>query len=565
MIISPFVTVLGQPATFSLVESGSFLDDLSERERRLLVGALNFHTLTTPGVDLTVHVYHPYSDYTPRLTDDRTFDGRSRLYARRRGTLVVRGTWQASAGEVVDGRQVALLEGRTRHLMISSDETAAARPEFIPPDDLRGKVLRQMRVAAPLLYDELRDLELLRHARPLRRRVKRMHDRSLFSEDGPFSVARMIPAGPAAAGAPRAVLIGMHWFEMGGAERWAFETVRLVKEAGLVPIVLAGRDSHHEWITRPELDGALLLPMSEITAMSQTAGSEPVLRALLENVDLRGVVVHHTQWLYDRLPFIRQSRPDVPIIDTTHILERRGGGYPVVSAHADAYIDLHHVISPSLAAWMTEVQGIDPASVALAPLAGLTVDLEHAKDFRERIDQSRPFTVAFIGRLARQKAPEVFVEAAARARRVNPDLRFIIHGHGEQRQWVLDLLSAAGLSDVVEHRDGNLPVAQTLADADLLAVTSHNEGLTLTTLEAVSAGVPVISTDVGAQGDVIPAEALAPRNVHRAVRRLADLMVRYSTDESARRRLWESERKAERDLLQLPSANTWFEEMVSAW
>ncbi len=559
------MTVLGQPAVFSLVETDPVLEQLSERERRLLVGAVNFHTLTTPGVELTVHLYGPYSDYTPRLTDDRSFDGRSRLYARRRGTFTVRGVLEATPSEVVDGRQLPLLASRTRHVMISSDETAAARPEFLAPGDVRGKVLRRMRVAAPLWYDELRDLELLRHARPLRRRVPRMHDRSLFADDGPFADAPMRPAGPAGPEAPKAVLIGMHWFEMGGAERWAFETVRLVREAGLLPIVLTGRDSHHEWITRPELDGALLLPMSEVTALTQTPGSEQMLRALLENVDLRGVVVHHAQWLYDRLPFIRHSRPEVPIVDTTHILERRGGGYPVVSAHADDYVDLHHVISPTLASWMTDVQGVDPASVALAPLAGLTVDLEHASAFRERTDPDRPFTIAFIGRLARQKAPEVFVEAAARARRTNPDLRFIIHGHGEQRQWVIDLLAAAHLTDVVEHRDGNLPVAQTLADADLLAVTSHNEGLTLTTLEAVSAGIPVISTDVGAQGDLIPPEALVPRNVHRAVRGLADLMVRYSADEPARRRLWDFERQAEHDLLQLPSANAWFEEMVSSW
>ncbi|MEG9226823.1 glycosyltransferase [Aeromicrobium sp. Sec7.5] len=559
-----FSTYLGQPCAFTVIEDDQALGDLSERERRILVGAVNVHVLTTPGLDLTVHVYAPFSDYTPRTTDDRTFDGRSRLYRRRRATIRVRSAVSATPAEVVDARQDVLLASTTRHVMISSDETAAARPEFFAPGDLRGRVLKRLRVAAPLVYDEIRDAELVRHMRPIRTRVKRMGDDTLFAPGTAFAGARMHPAGAAPQDAPRAVLIGMHWFEMGGAERWAFETVRLVREAGLQPIVLTSRDSHHELITRPELDGALLLPLSEATYLSQTPGSEQLLRALLENVDLRGVVVHHSQWLYDRLPFLKRSRPGLPVVDTTHILEFRGGGYPASSAKATDYIDLHHVISPALERWMTGVQEIPAERVVMAPLGGLTVDHEAEAVFGER-SPDRPFTVAFVGRLARQKAPEVFVETAARIHRTRPDVRFIMHGHGELNQWVTDLVSAAGLEDVLERRDESVPVSRTLDDADLLAITSHNEGLTLTTLEAIAHGTPVVSTDVGAQANLVPAEALASRNAHRAVRQIAEIALRYVDDEGARRRLWESERAAERALLALPSAGDWFEELVSSW
>ncbi len=530
----------------------------------MFVGALNAHTLTTPGRDLTVHLYHPYSGYRPRTSDDRTFDGRSRLYRHRRTTVVVRGTFAATPSELIDARQAHLLEGTTRHVMISADETASARPEFLAPDDLRGKVLRKMRVTAPLLYNQLRDAELLRYSRRLRTPIERATDRTLFEVKGPFATARMNPAGPVTDGAPAAVLIGMHWFEMGGAERWAFETVRLVREAGLLPVVLTNRDSHHELITAPELDGALLIPLSEVTAMTQTPGSEQLLRALCENLDLRGVVLHHNQWLYDRLPFLRRSRPSLPLVDSTHIIEYRGGGFPASSAEASDYLDLHHVISPALGRWMTQVQKIPESKVVVAPLGGLTVDASLDVE-REPLPEDRPFTVAFIGRLARQKAPEIFIEAAARVHRERPDIRFILHGHGELNQWVTDLVASAGLDEVLERRDGTVPVDETFADADLLAITSHNEGLTLTTLEAITHGVPVISTDVGAQADILPPEALAPRNTHRAVRKIADLVLGLADDDAALQRLWESERAAERDFLARQSANDWFKEMVSQW
>ncbi len=84
------------------------------------------------------------------------------------------------------------------------------------------------------------------------------------------------------------------------------------REAGLLPIVLTNRDSHQPWIGRPELDGALIVPFSEPTVRSQTAGVEELLRAILRTFDVRGVVVHHNQWLYDRLHWIARSRPGLP-------------------------------------------------------------------------------------------------------------------------------------------------------------------------------------------------------------------------------------------------------------
>ncbi|WP_338371889.1 glycosyltransferase, partial [Enterococcus faecium] len=109
------------------------------------------------------------------------------------------------------------------------------------------------------------------------------------------------------------------------------------------------------------------------------------------------------------------------------------------------------------------------------------------------------------------------------------------------------------------------PVSETLDEAHVLVVSSHNEGLTLTTLEAIAHGVPVVSTDVGAQRDIIPAPALVPRFAHRAARRLADAVAPLIGDEKARESLWRKERKAEKMLLSQPSASSWFKEGVSSW
>lgn len=555
---------LDQPALFRFSDERTGTE-FSLRERRLLVGALNFHALMAPERELRVHLYDGTRETPPRLTDDSTFDGMSRFNRRRLTTFDVVSTVAPESRTILpsEAASAALTASHTRHLHVSADVVLESDPYQMPRQDLIGRVARQVKARAPLFYDDLRDLSLLRFRRQLHTPVQRRHYASEFRPGELHEDDVIVPAAQTPAGAQKAVIIGLHWFQLGGAELWAFETVRLVREAGFLPIVLTNRDSHQPWITRPELDGALLIPFSEPTVESQPPGIEPLLRALLRTFDVRGVVIHHNQWLYDRIAWIAASRPGIPIIDSTHIVEYRGGGYPLSSAIAAESLTKHHVISPSLARWMTEVQGIPSEKVVMAPLGGLTVKPKDAV-FRSRAE-GETFTIAFIGRLARQKAPEVFVAMAGHLKRQGYSVRYILHGDGELAGWVDDIIAAADMTDDIVRRTSHTPVAETLDEAHVLVVSSHNEGLTLTTLEAIAHGVPVVSTDVGAQRDIIPAPALVPRFAHRAARRLADAVAPLIGDEKARESLWRKERKAEKKLLSQPSASSWFKEEVSSW
>ena len=347
---------LDQPALFRF-EDPQTGANLSERERRLLVGALNFHALMAPQRTLRIHLYDGSVETTPRLTDDSTFDGLSRNNRHRIESfdIVSSVSVEEREPELTEAASARLVASPARHLHVSSDGVLDSDPYRPQRPGLIGGIARSVKSRAPLLYDDARDLSLLRFRRKLTTAIEPRDYEAEFRRGGAHEDEVIVPAGPTLEGAQKAVIIGLHWFELGGAELWAFETVRLVREAGLLPIVLTNRDSHQPWVTRPELDGALLIPFSEPTVQSQTAGVEPLLRSLLRPFDVRGVVIHHNQWLYDRVAWIAASRPGIPIIDSTHIVEYTGGGYPLSSAIASKSITTHHVISPSLARWMTAV------------------------------------------------------------------------------------------------------------------------------------------------------------------------------------------------------------------
>lgn len=111
--------------------------------------------------------------------------------------------------------------------------------------------------------------------------------------------------------------------------------------------------------------------------------------------------------------------------------------------------------------------------------------------------------IGIVARLVPIKAHEVFLAAAAEVRRQVPGARFLIVGDGELRQ-TLELQTAAlGLTAAVRFLGWRADIDRLYADIDVMALTSRNEGSPVALIEAMAAGVPVVSTDVGGVADVV--------------------------------------------------------------
>lgn len=106
----------------------------------------------------------------------------------------------------------------------------------------------------------------------------------------------------------------------------------------------------------------------------------------------------------------------------------------------------------------------------------------------------------FVGRLLANKGPQVFVAAAQRLLAAGLDAEFWLAGDGP----LLDRLQTAADGDprirFLGHRDD---VAGLMQSATVLARPSTLEGLPLTVLEAMAAGLAVVATDIPGNADLI--------------------------------------------------------------
>jgi glycosyltransferase involved in cell wall biosynthesis len=123
---------------------------------------------------------------------------------------------------------------------------------------------------------------------------------------------------------------------------------------------------------------------------------------------------------------------------------------------------------------------------------------------RQRLDI--PLDAPVVGILAAlrpEKNHELFLAGAQRILAELPTARFIVVGDGPKRGELEALATQLGIARAVHFLGTRSDVPELLAACDLVALTSHNEAAPVSILEALSAGVPVVASNVGSVRETV--------------------------------------------------------------
>lgn len=125
------------------------------------------------------------------------------------------------------------------------------------------------------------------------------------------------------------------------------------------------------------------------------------------------------------------------------------------------------------------------------------VDIDKFK--RKRIYTDKPHSIVALGRiLLKTKAQDLIVEAFSKLPTdIRKDIHLDIIGDGEELDKLKNMVKQLGVEDCIT-LVGNVTndyVAENLCSYDLLLCASHHEGLGITAIEGMAAGVPLLLSD----------------------------------------------------------------------
>jgi len=164
-------------------------------------------------------------------------------------------------------------------------------------------------------------------------------------------------------------------------------------------------------------------------------------------------------------------------------------------------------VSPKLRRELGE-RGVPESRLRMIPNAWAPAARPVSRDEARRrlgLAPDRP-AIGWIGRLSREKAPDVMIRSAAALGDDRTGISIV--GEGPEERRCRALAEELGVGGRITWH-GPLPDAGTLLAAfDAVALTSWTEGTPMVLLEASAAGVPVVATAVGGIPDVLsPSEA----------------------------------------------------------
>jgi len=110
--------------------------------------------------------------------------------------------------------------------------------------------------------------------------------------------------------------------------------------------------------------------------------------------------------------------------------------------------------------------------------------------------------LVYVGRLSREKAPELAVETALALHVRGVPVRLDVFGDGPQRA-ELEVLSQGGPVRFHGHTNERQSVARRLADADVALSVCPSETFGLAVLEALACGTPVVTADRGGARELV--------------------------------------------------------------
>lgn len=290
------------------------------------------------------------------------------------------------------------------------------------------------------------------------------------------------------------------WMVVGGADLFNLDLLKRIDHEKYQSIVLTTLPSDNPLRQQFEEYSEEVWDMSTFLERSDYIN---FVDYIIESRKVDAVVISNTRYGYYMLPYLKGKYPTIPFIDYIHSIDLKDPreGFGRCSKDVDKYLTKTYCCNNFTKNQLIERYGKKNVETLYI---GTDADKFNPKKFdkdklKEKYEVPKDKKiVSFIARLSEEKRPEMFVEICKRLQEKRNDLYMVIAGDGylmpDIEKVVTDDFKLLGMVKNTE---------EIYAISDLTINCSTLEGLALTSYESLSMGVPVVSTDVGGQTELI--------------------------------------------------------------
>ena len=302
------------------------------------------------------------------------------------------------------------------------------------------------------------------------------------------------------------ILMIIPWMVMGGADQFNFDLIsRLDKSkfditiVSTEPAVNIYRQNFEQYAT-----------VYDLTTFLDQKYWPAFVNYLIEKNNINIILNTNSEFGYSMLPYLKAKYANIPIIDYVHMEEwyNRNGGYSRDSSSVASVIDKTLVCNENSRKILIDYFGRNANEIETVYIG---VDEKKYNPSKYNIQELKQkynlpkdkYIISYICRISEQKRPFLLLEVVKKLKETRDDFIILVVGDGNLLNKMKSTAKKYGLSNNIIFMGRTNKTDEIYAISDLTINCSIKEGLALTAYESLAMGVPVVSSDVGGQKELI--------------------------------------------------------------
>lgn len=303
------------------------------------------------------------------------------------------------------------------------------------------------------------------------------------------------------------ILMIIPWMAVGGADKFILDIISKIDKEKYSTTIITTVPNDNCWRQKFEEYATIY----DLTTFLDRKYWLAFINYIIEKNNINVIFNSNSTFGYSALPYLKVKNPSIPIIDYVHMEEwyERNGGFSRDSSGAKDYIDHTYVCNKNSEKILVDYFKRNPNEVSTVYIG---VDekkydptLYNKNEILDKlnINCGDKKIISFICRIAEQKRPHLLLEIIKELKRRRNDFVFIVAGEGPMLKEIKSKAKTLGVYNDIIFLGNIQKTEEIYAISDLTLNCSIKEGLALTAYESLAMGVPVVSSDVGGQKELI--------------------------------------------------------------
>ena len=302
------------------------------------------------------------------------------------------------------------------------------------------------------------------------------------------------------------LLFILPWFVVGGADLFNYNLIDGLKKKGYEITIITTKKCNYELRQKAEASVDEYFDLTTFLNQKDWAG---FIYYIIKSRRINCVFISNSFYGYYALPWLKYHFMDIPFVDYIHAENwtLRNGGFPRDSNSVANYLDATFTCTKHLKEIMFKIMKRHIKNVKSVYIGTDTefYNPERVYEGQEELEEKYKDkkVILFISRMVHYKRPLFAIKVLQEILKVRDDVVLHLVGDGAALDDVRKYVKENSLEEHVEIFAMQKEVRKFYNVANLTLICSLREGLTLTTYESLSMGVPVVSSNVGGQKELI--------------------------------------------------------------